>query len=278
MVINTVHTKGALAGHVFPGMAPYPTQTTCEGVGIATPWLVETAYSHAPDDRVTSGLNAHPTATARQTIGLVAGFLSKQYGGQADPRHLAHALSDPTGVVTTNDHHALIGMHPPLMVSVNDFDPRTLDGSHAPMGTQTTQDKWALAAPAFIAELNRTGRVRGLDEGLMTVTANGNHHALLSAEAFLSYYYGTQQASGMADPVHTVTGLDRAGLVAKLDALTVDDLTFRMLQPHEIGSAMAFPGTYQVLGTKREQVKQYGNAVTPPVMRMLMDRAVEAFQ
>ena len=165
-----------------------------------------------------------------------------------------------------------------MMISVNDFDPRALDSTQAPMGTQTTQEKWGLVAPAFIAELNRTGKARGLDESLMTVTANGNHHALLSAEAFLSYYYGTQQASGMAEPVHTVTGLDRAGLVAKLDALTVEDLTFRMLQPHEIGNAMAFPGSYVVLGTKRERVKQYGNAVTPPVMRMLMERAVETFQ
>ena len=277
MVVNTVHTKGALAGHVFPGTAPYPTQTTCEGVGVAVPWLVETAYSHAPDDRVTSGAAPHPTATARQTLGLVAGFLSKQYGGQADPRYLAHALTDPTGAITTNDHHALLGT-PPMMISVNDFDPRALDSTQAPMGTQTTQEKWGLVAPAFIAELNRTGKARGLDESLMTVTANGNHHALLSAEAFLSYYYGTQQASGMAEPVHTVTGLDRAGLVAKLDALTVEDLTFRMLQPHEIGNAMAFPGSYVVLGTKRERVKQYGNAVTPPVMRMLMERAVETFQ
>lgn len=278
MVINTVHTKGALGGHVFPGTAPYPTQTTCEGVGVAIPWLVETGYSHAPDNRVTGGEDPYPTATARQTIGLVAGFLSKQYGGQADPKHLAHALSDPTGVITTNDHHALIGMHPPFVVSTNDFDDRNIPLLEKAMGTQTTQTKWGVAAPAFIAELNRTGKARGLDEGLMTVTANGNHHALLSADAFLSYYYGTQQASGVDEPLHTVTGLDRAGLVAKLDALTVEDLTFRMLQPHEIGSAMAFPGSYQVLGTKREKVKQYGNAVTPPVMRMLMERVAETFQ
>lgn len=33
---------------------------------------------------------------------------------------------------------------------------------------------------------------------------------------------------------------------------------------------MAFPASYKVLGNQREQVKQYGNAVTPPVMDILI--------
>jgi len=35
---------------------------------------------------------------------------------------------------------------------------------------------------------------------------------------------------------------------------------------------------YVVLGTKREKVKQYGNAVTPPVMQMLIERCVATFR
>jgi DNA (cytosine-5)-methyltransferase 1 len=94
----------------------------------------------------------------------------------------------------------------------------------------------------------------------------------------LTYYYAHSNPTGMADPVGTVTGLDRVGLVGALDRLTVDDLTFRMLAPHEIGAAMAFPESYVVLGTKREKVKQYGNAVTPPVMEMILRRCVESLQ
>lgn len=48
-----------------------------------------------------------------------------------------------------------------------------------------------------------------------------------------------------------------------------------MLQPHEVGAAMAFPVDYVVLGNQRERVKQYGNAVTPPVMQVLMQRVLE---
>jgi DNA (cytosine-5)-methyltransferase 1 len=49
-----------------------------------------------------------------------------------------------------------------------------------------------------------------------------------------------------------------------------------MLQPHEIGAAMAFPSSYAVHGNKRDKVKQYGNAVTPPAMALLIARQVEA--
>ena len=49
-----------------------------------------------------------------------------------------------------------------------------------------------------------------------------------------------------------------------------------MLEPHEIGKAMAFPGDYEVKGTKRDRVRQFGNAVTPPAMTMLVQRVLNS--
>jgi DNA (cytosine-5)-methyltransferase 1 len=59
-------------------------------------------------------------------------------------------------------------------------------------------------------------------------------------------------------------------------APVVEDCGFRMLQPHEIKAAMAFPADYRVLGNKREQVRQLGNAVTPPAMNTLIQRVVQS--
>lgn len=189
-----------------------------------------------------------PKTLARVQYGLDA------YGGGANPKYMGVPLNDPTGAITTWDHHALIGI------------PANL------------QKKISVAAPGFIAELHGTSKAAGLGEALMCMTTGGGHHALLSSKSFLSYYYGTQQASGMAEPIHTMTSLDRAALVQALDSLTIDDLYFRMLQPPEIGKAMAFPVQYVVLGTNRDKVKQYGNAVTPPVMQMLIKRCMATFQ
>jgi DNA (cytosine-5)-methyltransferase 1 len=49
-----------------------------------------------------------------------------------------------------------------------------------------------------------------------------------------------------------------------------------MLEPKEVTWGMAFPRDYQMLGTKREQVKLAGNAVTPPAGRDLVGTVVEA--
>ena len=43
-----------------------------------------------------------------------------------------------------------------------------------------------------------------------------------------------------------------------------------MLEPHKITAGMAFPKDYIMTGNKREQVKQAGNAVTPPAARDLI--------
>jgi len=49
-----------------------------------------------------------------------------------------------------------------------------------------------------------------------------------------------------------------------------------MLTPDEIKVGMAFTADYVLLGTKREQVKQAGNAVTPPAARDLGTAVAEA--
>jgi len=282
MVITGRYTSGVECRVKDASQEPLPTQPGDASHGIVFPWLVETGYTHAPDDRVTSGLDAYPTATTRQTIGVVAGFLSKQYGTEyGRPERHALSLAHPAGTITTQDHHALIGILPSMLIDVahtKGVDNGAIWPGTSPSPTQTTCESVGVLAPAFIAEMRGQSKAKGLDDALMCVTTMGSHHALISADAFLTYYYGAKQASGLGEAVRTMTGVDRAGLVGRLEALTVDDLTFRMLQPHEIGSAMASPGQYVVLGTKREQVKQYGNAVTPPVMQMLMERLVEGFR
>lgn len=254
-----------------------PTQTTCQGIALVRPpFMVETKYSHSGDNRVGGVDDPAATQTGQQSMGLVAPPMlvsTNYFDDRAIPAH-----SKPTGAQTTQTKWALVG--PPAFLS------RQYGGLPAPIsmdeaaGTITTQDHHALIGmPPFIAELRGTGSASGIDEALATVTAGGNNHALIATEqvnAFLSYYYGNMQASGVDDPVCTVTSRDHAGLVQMGEEVSVEDCTFRMMAPHEIKAAMAFPSDYIVLGTNRDQVKQCGNAVTPPVMEMLIREAVRS--
>ena len=151
-----------------------------------------------------------------------------------------------------------------------------------PMQTQTARQDRALVIP-YVIELYGTGTTRSVTKPLSTVTAQGNHHGLVLspeiATSFLVSYYGQDNMRSVVDPMGTLTTLDRHALVTPaLACPSVDECYFRMLQPSEIGRAMAFPETYVVLGTNRQQTQQYGNAVTPPVMQMLMERCTATFQ
>ena len=206
----------------------------------------------------------------------------------------AQPLSDPFRTQTTRHDLGLV-------------TPFVLDNNHSNRGrpvdetlpTLTTATTKGLVTP-FIAELRGGGSTaRTVNHPMSTVTASGNHHALLAP-----YYGATTIAQSVDDPVGTLTTRDRYALIMRnngggaemttpaaeyLRTLTtaghqsvltpgdiaaataqVDDCLFRMLEPHEVGAGMAFAADYIVLGSRRDQVKGYGNAVTPPAARDLI--------
>ena len=172
-----------------------------------------------------------------------------------------------------------------------------------PWPTFTTNDGTGLMMKPFIAELRGGGSTaRSTSSPLATVTASGNHHALIT-----SYYGANEGSQPVGHALPTVTTVDRHALVMRnnnnagnqssmttpvwqaLRTITttghqsvltpgdlaaaeaqVDDVLFRMLEPHEVKRAMAFPSEYVVLGNRREQVRMCGNAVTPPAARDLI--------
>jgi DNA (cytosine-5)-methyltransferase 1 len=93
-------------------------------------------------------------------------------------------------------------------------------------------------------------------------------------EPFLIQYYGNGEAASTRIPLRTVTTKDRFALIQGKPVSL--DITFRMLQPHELGAAQGFPKNYFFAGNKSEQVKQIGNAVPVNTARALALSAMEA--
>jgi DNA (cytosine-5)-methyltransferase 1 len=136
----------------------------------------------------------------------------------------------------------------------------------------------------FFAELRGGGShkvQRPVSDPLATVTASGNHHGLVVPPGFVMRNNGSKGDGGehntsFAEPFRTMTTKGHQSIVTTAAAINVEDCSFRMLQPHEVGAAMAFGQEYVVLGNKREQVRMYGNAVTPPAAQLLAERAMAA--
>lgn len=212
------------------------------------------------------GLNTPTlTVTSRGAGNLVTPFLVKYFGG-----HHAESLNKPLPTVTANYEH--YGLIEPFLVELrNNSDIRKLS---APLSTITTQTHHAICQPFIVnaahgEDAHPGRRALSLDRPLQTITAGANGFAL--AQPFILKYNRTATAYSTNSPLDTVTTNDRFGLVQPLIDLgngLAMDLHFRMLQPSELAKAQGFEG-YHFEGTKKEIVKQIGNAVPVNLARAL---------
>lgn len=212
----------------------------------------------------------------------------------------ARPIDDPLRALTTREAYGLV-------VTNNHQNRARGVGEALATLTTATGGGQGMLTPAFLTQFRE--RVRDLDphsEHLPTIVADGANHALLTP------YYGASDTAKPTDrPVGTLTTHDKYGLVMRNNTardgerwaatpvdeylrtlttaghqslITADDITdtqvedcyFRMLEPAEIGAGMAFDRDYKVLGSRRDQVKGYGNAVTPPAARDLVACVAES--
>ncbi|MFJ8582652.1 DNA cytosine methyltransferase [Micromonospora sp. NPDC093277] len=210
------------------------------------------------------------------------------------------AVADPLAtIVADGSNHALVNG---MLVPAGGTRRRHAAPVTAPMATRTTTENDALVVPMRANNIAKPAALAPLD----TVAAAGNHHALVMRNMtprgdagqmstpvdeplrtqtassvqsvirwdHLVYGYDTGKLRPTHQPLPTQTTVEGDALVGA--AVAVQDCTFRMLEPHEIQAAMAFEAGYQVLGNKRERVRQLGNAVTPPAARDLIAAVVES--
>lgn len=186
----------------------------------------------------------------------------------------------PMPTRTTRETDALV--LPPLVVPVAK---RAAMGAattvEQPLRTQTCRRETALVIPPFISLLRGGGSKTAaypLAGPLPTVSAQGNHHGLVTPPAtqstMLLPYYSNGAARPVSHPVGTLTTRDRYALIGGVPR--VEDCTFRMLATHRNRRRHGFAKDYKVKGTKRDQVRGYGNAVTPPAAEILISALVEA--
>jgi DNA (cytosine-5)-methyltransferase 1 len=195
-------------------------------------------------------------------------------------RQVATPVDEPSSTRTTRETDRLVV--PPLVVPVaKRAGVDTATSIEEPLRTQTCRRETGVVIPPFISLMRGGGSKTAaypVAGPLPTVSAQGNHHGLVhpSAEtaALLLAYYSNGAARPVDEPVGTLTTRDRYALIGA--GTPVEQCTFRMLATHEIAAGMGFAKDYQVKGSKRDQVRGYGNAVTPPAAEVLISALVEA--
>ncbi|SDS94787.1 DNA (cytosine-5)-methyltransferase 1 [Pseudomonas cedrina] len=160
------------------------------------------------------------------------------------------------------------------------------------MTTVTNAGSQQLAV-ANLVHLRGNCDARDLNDPLHTVSADGQHHGLVSA--FMERAFGGSVGQGLDDPAPTITAgggfsacdspaptittKDRLAVVTVMVQGTpyvIVDICLCILKPTELYKAQGFPADY-IIGhgadgkpfTKTQQVHMCGNSVSPPPMAAL---------
>jgi DNA (cytosine-5)-methyltransferase 1 len=230
---------------------PLRTQSTRSETALVVPPLVVPAGGSWNDTAQSAEAPLRALTTRESGAVVVPPFIAELRGGGSLARPASQALATLTA---SGYHHGVVV--PPLLVRQNGGEPT---GWHA----------------------------TPMREPMRTLTTGG-HQSLVSGpdvwDAWAAVYaYDTGSLRHVADPLPTQTTRQGDALVtgqlldlspADWDRV-VDECLFRMLEPAEIGAGMAFRPDYVVLGNRRQQTRQYGNAVTPPVAEVLVAALVE---
>lgn len=266
-------------------------------IGLAEPFVLSTAHGVGASEvnphqrRVKSiGEPLGALHAGGGNFGVVEPFvLSQASGGSARP------VSEPIPTATTGGAggaHALISPY------YGSGSGETCISAEEPLPTVTVKGRLGMVVP--VTQTGGGASARDVGEPIPTMTtAKGGEFAIVMP---VTHHGGDRARDAASDPLPTVTGANRgelafiaaqfgeregqaprvhdiddpapticaSGRVNLVEGTPQFDILFRMLEPHELAAAMGFnteEATYEFAGTKTEQIKQIGNAVSVAKMK-----------
>lgn len=252
--------------------APLPTITTGgagaeDNQGCARPMLVEPfivtvahgneAHEASPNDRRVQSTD-DPLGAIHAGGGKYAVaepfVLSRHAGG------VARSVEQPTPTQVAKQSHLLISPY------YGSGSGQTCSTGEDPLPTLTGKNRFGMVVP--VTHNCPADRARDVDTDPLPTITTANRGEL----AFITAQHG--ERPGQAPRVHDINEpaptIAATGHVDLIEATPHFDILFRMLEPHELAAAMGFTDeeqAYEFAGTKTEQIKQIGNAVSVAKMK-----------
>jgi DNA (cytosine-5)-methyltransferase 1 len=216
---------------------------------------------------IISPVHAEPFQT--QTTSYTRSLLVPLEGREGKVAQLA---SDVMRTQTTRNETGLLAL--PLIMRNNSSRGSGAEMSKPatePMGTITTAGHQSLIATPgshLLMEYYGNGQMHPVSKAIPTISTT-DRFAMVTTMRGTSPEHLAASNAPTTDPFGTFSAGGQHHAITEWTVPEIEDCEFRMLEPYEISAGMAFPKTYIMTGNKREQVKQAGNAVTPPAARDL---------
>jgi DNA (cytosine-5)-methyltransferase 1 len=267
-----------------PGRLPYRTAAECIDWDIPCPSIFDRRrpLAEATLRRIAEGVRRYVLGARRPFL------LCLSHGGRLEP------LDEPARTVTAGPVGGDRALIAPTLINTRNGEragqrPRALDIAR-PLPTVTSTGSQGAVVAAFLAK--HYGGVVGheVTRPIGTVTETDHHsavtaslaHWLPSADlpptpeahdrapmvaAFMARYHGTGgQWAALDVPAPCVTAREGLALVTVTidgEPYVLTDIGMRMLQPRELARCQGFPDSYQLIGSKGDQIARIGNSVVP---------------
>lgn len=241
--------SATVAAHAVPS-APFLTECANASHAVVAPILAGVG-GRAGDTEPRPCNQPGYTVTAKADCALITAFLEQANGGgeHGNPARARGAAEPVSAITATGSQQRLVAAH--------------------------------------LAKLRGTSTAADAADPLATVSAGGEHHAVvqctlspeheagaLRVAALLINYYGNGQPRDLRASLDTVTTRDRLALVTVTlhgTPYVIVDIGLRMLKPRELYRAQGFPADYIIDRTASGKpltisaaVRMVGNSVSPP--------------
>jgi len=247
---------------------PAPTLDTKGGVWLAEPMVLSQHNSGAarsasdPLPTITTGgagTEVRPGCARPMLVTVAHGTDARD----KDPyTRRAHDIEDPLGTVH-GDGSSYAVVEPFVLSQASGGAPRAVS---EPLPTSTTGGAGGAHALVSVYYGSGNGEVcQSADEPLPTATARNRFGVVVP----VTHSQGGNGSRSVDEPIPTITTA-KGGEFALAEAFDGYDILFRMLEPHELASAMGFnteDQQYEFAGTKTDKIKQIGNAVSVAKMK-----------
>lgn len=236
-----------------------------------------------------------PTVATQNRLGVAhISFLSKQYSGHPNSKNTS--VDEPTGTITTIDHHAMITAEKFII------NYRFNNKGHSietPAPAICTVGQIGVASCSFIDMQYGNGTERSCEQPAPTLTTK-DKCSLVTVKQFLMNPQYKSAGGSVEKPCFTlIARMDKmppylvatetgdtaievyatdSPMTAKIKEFMalygIVDIKMRMLKIPELKKIMGFPEDYYLEGTQAEQKKYIGNAVHTEVAKVLCESLV----
>ena len=262
---------------------PCNTVTTCNRFALVQSEYLIKYFGH--------GLNAvstdipSPTLTTKDRLALIQteNYIVDHHGNSN-----SHSIEDPSKTITTKDHYSIISVEKHLLD--NQYGTGKVQDIEVPAGAIVCIPKQKLVTAQWLMDTSYNNIGTSTDKPAGTILASRKQHYLMNPQ-----YYS--KGSSIEDPCFT--------LIAKMDKrppylITLESgevaieifesdsyytrkikefmalygivaFYMRMLKIPELLRIQGFPDTYILKGSKAQQKKYIGNAVTPKVVKAIFE-------